>query len=402
MRNPLGSMAWSLALFGAVACSSAGAGDALRRAGDAPATAADGGQSLPDGGAAPAGSSQLLVHLVDGPLDQLQEVNVDVQKVSIVAQSGAQIELAAPNAIFDLLRLQGGISALLADRTLPADRYTQVRLLLGTRNTLRLAGASEGPVALRVPSGQQSGLKINIDLDLQAGSGRDLYIDFDVAESLHLTKAGKNDRYSLRPVLRAAVKQASGSVLGRLSRSDSGAGLAGVPVFAEAVDESGPPHIVRRVLTDAEGRYRLDLLPFGRYIVVAQPTLGGEVFAAQSSPRIALSPVQTEARFDASLNLASQTGSLQLQISPPAGELEADTCVAFTDLGDAMVIVAAGTPSIADGAEQLELGPLPVGNYAVQCERRLSGDGSEPTTRVTQRIALTVNEGAATPAALGF
>jgi hypothetical protein len=245
-------------------------------------------------------------------------------------------------------------------------------------------------------------LKINIDLDLQAGAGRDLYIDFDVAESLHLTRAGKNDRYSLRPVLRAAVKQASGSVIGRLIRSDSGAGLAGVPVLAEALDEAGQPHIVRRVQTDDEGRYRLDLLPFGRYIVVAQPTLGGEVFAAQSSPRLALSPAQAQARFDASLNLARQTGTLQLQISPPAGELEADTCVALTDLADSTVIVAAGTPSNTDGAEQLTLGPLPVGSYAVQCERRLSGDGLKPTTRTTQRVPFTIDDGAATPVALGF
>jgi hypothetical protein len=76
--------------------------------------------------------------------------------------------------------------------------------------------------------------------------------------------------------------------------------------------------------------------------------------------------------------------------------------VAFTDLGDSLVIVAAGTPSITDGAEQLDLGPLPVGNYAVQCERRLSGDGIEPTTRTTQRLAITVDDGAATPAAMGF
>ena len=45
-------------------------------------------------------------------------------------------------------------------------KYPMLRLILGDRNTVKLPDGSSHP--LRVPSGMQSGLKLQIDLDAQA------------------------------------------------------------------------------------------------------------------------------------------------------------------------------------------------------------------------------------------
>jgi hypothetical protein len=56
---------------------------------------------------------------------------------------------------------------------------------------------------LETPSAQQSGLKINIHLDVNAGILYQMWPDFDAGHSI--TKAG-NNKYMLKPVIRATLQ----------------------------------------------------------------------------------------------------------------------------------------------------------------------------------------------------
>lgn len=159
---------------------------------------------------APAGGT-LRVSLVDGPGD-FDAVNIVIEGVAVHVAgadsgSGWREVLAAPGT-YDLLQLRNGVSALLVDRELPPGDYTQMRLVLGDGCNVVVGGVTH---PLTVPSGMQSGLKLNHPFTIGNDGIYDVTLDFDAARSIHLTG---NGRYMLRPVVRAMAAMISGSLHG--------------------------------------------------------------------------------------------------------------------------------------------------------------------------------------------
>ena len=147
------------------------------------------------------GAGAMSVHLVDAPGDYLH-LDLDVQTVEIQSAAGGWITLGHPNKVIDLLSLVGGVSETLANgASLPAGHYGQLRLVLGTDNTVTLPDGSVQP--LKVPSGSQSGLKLPVSFDVQAGTTKDVFIDFDAAHSIQVVQAGMSGQYLLRPTIMA-------------------------------------------------------------------------------------------------------------------------------------------------------------------------------------------------------
>jgi hypothetical protein len=64
-------------------------------------------------------------------------------------------------------------------------------------NSIQPTGAAE--TELTTPSGQQSGLKMNVNLEVPAGQVADFAIDFDACKSF--VQAGSSGKYLLKPVL---------------------------------------------------------------------------------------------------------------------------------------------------------------------------------------------------------
>ena len=95
--------------------------------------------------------------------------------------------------LYDLLSFQNGIDTLIATSPVPADTLHQVRFVLGSNNYV-VENGTQYP--LFIPSGSQSGLKVNLSRVMDA-TLQTLVIDFDAAASIH--KVG--NRYFLRPVL---------------------------------------------------------------------------------------------------------------------------------------------------------------------------------------------------------
>lgn len=346
--------------------------------------------------AAPGGMAALTVKLVDGPLDGLKAMNVEVQKVELIDAQGSATVLASPNRVIDLLKLQGGLSDTLAAVQIEAGSYQGLRLLLGANNSVQLADGSVH--ALTTPSAQQSGLKVAIDLTVDAGGDHTLVVDFDVAASLQLHTAGHSNKYMLRPALRAVNAQTSGAISGHLSDAASGQPLGGAAVFAETRDANGQPHIVRRVLSAADGSYRLDLLPLGAsYLVVSQPVVDGVSYAAKVSDALALTAAASSATFDAQLSATMGSGSLEVQVSPVATDQQSDTCMLLRGDAGSAVIVATQAASV-DSAESAQWTQLPPGAYKVQCLRRSSADSSDDAGTLSQPAAAAVSSTAAVAA----
>jgi hypothetical protein len=351
---------------------------------------------------APSGTNRaaLSVSMVDAPSGRYTEVNVDVQRVELGDAAGNWIPLSAPQKVIDLLKLQGGVSEALAAAELEPGKYPMLRLILGDRNTVKLPDGSSQP--LRVPSGMQSGLKLRLDLEVQAAAKIDLVLDFDAAESIHLVRAGRNDRYNLRPVLHHVWLQNSGEIRGRITAADTSAPLGDAIVSAQVLDDAGRPAIARRVHTDAEGRYRLDLLPLGKsYVVIVQAAQRTPAYEIKHSGELALDRAQRERTFDGALQPLAASGSIRGTVTPMADDGESDTC-ALVQLEQGRRYLVASDVTTIDSEETFRFDGLAPGEYSVECARRVEKSSGEISTVPAQPAAATVAGDAEAQVAISF
>lgn len=159
------------------------------------------------------GTGHLEVRLTDDP-STFDAVYIDIQQVEVNVSSdtGASsgwhpVPLIRPG-IYNLLNFRNGIDTVLAATDLPAGTYSQIRLILGDSNSVVVGGQS---YPLKTPSGQESGLKLNIHATLTAGIVYRLWIDFDAGRSIVTTGNGK---YILKPVIRTFSEAIGGSIKG--------------------------------------------------------------------------------------------------------------------------------------------------------------------------------------------
>lgn len=144
------------------------------------------------------GQSDLKVKLTDLPAPY-EEVNVDIREVRVKfsddsTQSG-WITLLTNAGVYNLLSLQNGMDTLLASATVQTGVLKQIRLILGTNNSIKISGAV---YPLVVPSGAETGLKIMLNKAISATT-ETVLIDFDANLSV---VAGVPGDYKLVPVLR--------------------------------------------------------------------------------------------------------------------------------------------------------------------------------------------------------
>jgi len=162
-------------------------------------------------------TARVQLKLVDLPGDYL-EVNVniiDVQYNNSEDEGGwKSFESFEGEQIVDLTDLTGGVNLVLSNELIPAGTLKQIRLILGDGNTIVVEGDDELPsllLTLTTPSAQQSGLKLNLDAELEAGFSYTFVLDWDVQKSI--VKTG-SDKYILKPVIRVEAEVNSGSIEG--------------------------------------------------------------------------------------------------------------------------------------------------------------------------------------------
>ena len=124
--------------------------------------------------------ARLQVYLTDDP-GAFDEVIIDIQDVKVHLSSdtsgGWQSLSQVRTGTYDLLQLVDDKDTLLGGADLPSGRIEQIRLVLGPNNYVKVDGQT---YELKTPSAQQSGLKLNVHQDIQAGVTYKLLLDFDV------------------------------------------------------------------------------------------------------------------------------------------------------------------------------------------------------------------------------
>ncbi|MFI5220408.1 MAG: DUF4382 domain-containing protein [Bacteroidia bacterium] len=143
-------------------------------------------------------TATLIVELKDAPA-AYEEVNVQVTGVEVHSDVTGWITFAVADSIYDLLLLQDSANAALDSAIFPVGKISQVRLILGANNTVKIGGTI---YPLSLSSQDETGLKLNLHQDLLAGQVYKLVLDFDAAKSV--VEQG-NSTYKLKPVLSAEL-----------------------------------------------------------------------------------------------------------------------------------------------------------------------------------------------------
>ena len=160
-----------------------------------------GSGSEPGGGEADpaAAGPNLKVLLTDAPGD-FDEVWVNIAEVQIESADAGWITLTEGPQQFDLLTLQNDVTAALGGGQLAPGMYGQLRLIVDDAHVVA-DGISED---LKIASGAQTGIKINLDATIEENMVYTLVIDFDAAKSVKSTGQG----WLMTPVIK--VKELSG------------------------------------------------------------------------------------------------------------------------------------------------------------------------------------------------
>ena len=222
--------------------------------------------------------------ITDAPACGYDAVHVTIDKVrvhqgsaAVDADGGWSEVVLAPAKRIDLLMLTNGVLEELGQTALPAGKYTQMRLVLASNsggnplaNSVTPTGAAE--TALTTPSAQQSGIKLNVDIDIVAGKVADFVIDFDACKSV--VKRGNSGQYNLKPVVTVVpvLSDAGLRVVGYVAPS-----IAGVTTNV-SVQFNGLP--VKATIPDVTGKFVLYPVPTGSYDLVV--TSAGHVTAVMT------------------------------------------------------------------------------------------------------------------------
>ena len=208
-------------------------------------------------------SARLEIRLTDAPGDY-EAVYVDIQGVEVNSESGESgwKQLEINKGVYNLIEFTNGMDTLLATAILPAGKIQQIRLKLGDDNTVVIDGDTKD---LTTPSGQQSGVKLNVHAELLEGITYKLWLDFDDARSVVETGNGK---LNLKPVIRTYTEAQDGAIKGVVTPVES------LPaVFAiNGVDT------VASTYADEAGKFLLQGVPAGTYIVSFDPKDGFDPF----------------------------------------------------------------------------------------------------------------------------
>jgi hypothetical protein len=198
--------------------------------------------------------AKLTVRMTDAPANY-DAVMVDVQGVEVTGNGGSAVTLTTTAKVYNLLELSNGVNALIATGDLNAGNVSQIRLILGTNNTVTVGGVVH---PLTTPSAMQSGLKLQVNKTFEAGVEYSILLDFDASQSIVLT----GTEYQLKPVIRTIDTAISGSIKGSVS-----------PLTGNVLISATSNGVTYTTVTAANGSFLIAGLPLGTYSITITPVL---------------------------------------------------------------------------------------------------------------------------------
>lgn len=212
-----------------------------------------------------AGTGGIVIQAFDAPFEgNVEHIYLNVIEVS-VHKSGSEsdsdtsapwIILSDADTTIDFLELVNGQMATLIQTELEVGEYSQLRILLGDSSKIVVDSIA---YELKVPSGSQTGIKLNLNFSIEPDEIIEIYLDFDAARSI--SKHPTQDRYAMRPTFRVFKSVLSGTISGTIIDT-SGIGIEDVFVYSVAGSDS------LATLSSESGEYKFILIS-GTYTISA-------------------------------------------------------------------------------------------------------------------------------------
>lgn len=247
-------------------------------------------------------TASLTVALTDAADVMFESATIDVGEIRLTREGGAPVVLTDAGGEHDLLELQGGVMADLATLDIEPGLYHQLRLEVLSASVTLAPGFefADGSTTadLTVPSGAQSGIKINLSgadgaagsAGLEIASGESiLVVDVDVSQNF-VVQGPTDDPLEIQgvtftPHLRATLEDVAGSISGTVEYAS--ATPADETEFATVTADLTASSLLEEMQTDmvsatvaADGTYKLWFLSPGDYEVSAAATIGGTDYTA--------------------------------------------------------------------------------------------------------------------------
>ncbi len=227
-----------------------------------------------DGEDVSSGPGKMTIQLTDAPFphDLVAEANITIFKIDArIMNSGTDgkesplVVLMEQDIQVNLLDLTNGITETLVDSEVPLGTYDLVRLYAKGINVVLKDGTTYD---LKVPSGEQTGIKVFIKPGITVASGlsADLLLDFDVSRSF-VAKGSSNHLdgitgFNFKPVIKASNLSFAGTLAGTVTtiQEEVPVGLGGAQVSVFAADT-----LNTTTFTDETGAFMLMGLVAGSY-----------------------------------------------------------------------------------------------------------------------------------------
>ncbi len=203
------------------------------------------------------------------PIGMVSEANVSITRVEMRAKGSDNDSafrlLTDVDTVLNLIDLQNGVTASLGEIEIPEGEYDEIRLITGDAEIILTDARS---FDLKVPSGDQTGIKVKIKpgITVEDGQTTEVLLDFDLSKSFVVK--GNPDKvegitgFNFKPVIRAVASAETGRVNGQVLNGADNTPIANAYVV---LTEEGSGTEVYEGYTDATGFYALIGIPVGTY-----------------------------------------------------------------------------------------------------------------------------------------
>lgn len=232
------------------------------------------------------GTGKINIQLTDAPFphDLVAEANVTIFKIDArnqtreMEESNDEANTKDENSPFvvlmeqevqvNLLELINGVTETLVDTEVPVGTYDLVRVYVKGISVVLTDGTTYN---LKVPSGDQTGIKVLIKpgLTINGGLSTDLLLDFDVSRSF-VAKGNSKDLagitgFNFKPVIKASNMSVAGTLYGEVNtvEEEMAVSLEGAQISIFAADT-----LNTTTFTDETGAYMVMGLLEGSYDVM--------------------------------------------------------------------------------------------------------------------------------------
>jgi uncharacterized repeat protein (TIGR02059 family) len=217
------------------------------------------------------GPGRLSIKITDHPFDisTVESATITISKIEM-RQTGAEegdpfLVLITNPVSVNIFELRNGITEELVNMEVPKGDYDLVRIYVDG-GTLKLKDIND-PFNLKIPSGEQTGIKVSIDpvIHVDGGISAELLLDFDLSKSFVMRGHNARNGFIFKPTIKAVNNSTQGRVVGVVTdNSLQKLGLGNVTVSL-----INPGEDTLQALTDTIGQYQIIGVPEGTYSMSA-------------------------------------------------------------------------------------------------------------------------------------